>query len=92
MKILVDKMPKTPEECAYSNANYLFIGDPQRDFICSKGNFICENVFECPFFKEYNPYELPEPLGFNLRKAVAYAKEHNMEVKDIPKEILETLR
>lgn len=33
-----------------------------------------------------NPYELPKPLGFNLRKAIAYAKEHGIEVREIPAE------
>ncbi len=38
-----------------------------------------------------NPYELPKPLRFNLRKAVAYAKEHSMEVRDIPATVLRKL-
>ena len=38
-----------------------------------------------------NPYELPKPLGFNLRKAVAYAKKHSIEVRDIPATVLKKL-
>lgn len=91
MKILVDKMPKTIEECRYSIPSF----DKEyyvEYYRCSKESIVCENVSKCPFFKEYDPYEIPESLGFSLRKAVAYAKGHNMEVRDIPKEILEELR
>lgn len=42
-------------------------------------------------YSDFNPYELPKPLGLNLRKAIAYAKEHGIEVREITKEILESL-
>lgn len=42
-------------------------------------------------YSDFNPYELPKPLGFNLRKAIAYGKEHGIEVREIPEEILENL-
>lgn len=38
-----------------------------------------------------NPYELPKPLGFNLRKAIAYGKEHGIEVREIPVTVLKSL-
>ena len=91
MRILVNEMPKTPEECDYSIHEFSFLGKSGEYYRCSKGSIVCEDASKCPFFKEYNPYEIPESLGFNLRKAVAYVKEHNMEIRDIPINILREL-
>lgn len=43
------------------------------------------------FVKAPNPYELPPKLGFNLPKAVKYAKQHNMNINDIPLSVLKQL-
>lgn len=47
-----------------------------------------EEIHKC---LNFNPYESPKPLGFNLRKAIAYGKEHGIEVREILEEILENL-
>jgi hypothetical protein len=43
------------------------------------------------FVKSPNPYELPPKLGFNLLKAVKYAKQNNMNINDIPLSVLKQL-
>ena len=52
MKILVDKMPESPEDCPYSILRENTFGDSWVS--CTKGMCVCENIKYCRFFTDLN--------------------------------------
>ena len=52
MKILVDKMPESPEDCPYSILRENTLGDSWLS--CTKGMCVCENIKYCRFFTDLN--------------------------------------
>ena len=48
MRIVVDKMPKTPEECPYREKQQNFAGASW--IVCGMEDIDCKDTKECPFF------------------------------------------
>lgn len=66
MKIFVDQMPVTPQECPYYDYN----GDPKTSYCCYgiRTRHICEDTSECPYFRELNINQLAKLVDEELTK------------------------